>query len=143
MAGTILVRDVMNPSIRVVRPDTSMGEVVATLNKYRIGSVVVMQGERAVGIITERDILRRIVEECLAPQQLTAQQIMTSPVITINETATLEDAARLMAKKQIKKLPVANNGKLIGIVAYHDIVAKMPTLLSVLEEIVRPYRRFG
>jgi CBS domain-containing protein len=141
MAGIVLVRDVMSKDVRVVRPDTSVKEVVATMNKFDIGSIVVVQGDRPVGIITERDILRRLVEPCLAPETLTARQIMTSPVFTISETANIEETAKLMARKRVKKLPVINNGKLVGMITYTDIVAKVPTLLSILEELVRPQHR--
>ena len=141
MAGIVLVRDIMSKDVRVVRSDTTVKEVVATMNKFNIGSIIVVQGDRPVGIITERDILRRLVEPCLAPETLTARHLMTSPVITINETASIEETARLMARKKIKKLPVMNNGKIVGIVSYTDIVFNVPTMLSTLEEIVRPYHR--
>jgi len=141
LAGIVLVRDVMSKNARVVRLDTSVKEVVAIMNKYDIGSIIVVQGNRPVGIITERDILRRLVEQCLAPETLTAQQLMTSPLITISETASIEEAAKLMAKKGIKRLPVMSNDKLVGIVSYTDIVAKVPTMLSLLEELLRPHRR--
>jgi CBS domain-containing protein len=141
MAGIVLVRDVMSKDLRVVRPDTSVKEVVATMNKFNIGSIVVVQGDRPVGIITERDILRRLVEPCLAPETLTARQIMTSPVLTISETADIEETANFMARKRVKKLPVMNNSKLVGMITYTDIVAKVPTLLSILEELVRPQHR--
>jgi len=142
LAGIVLVRDVMSKNVRVVRPDSSAKEVVATMNKFDIGSVVVVQGERPVGIITERDILRRIVEPCLAPETLTARQIMTSPVITIDENASINEAAKLMAKKGIKRLLVTrNNDKLVGIITFTDIVTKVPDMLSILEELVRPHAR--
>ena len=141
MAGIVLVRDVMAKDVKVVRPDTSVKEVVATMNKFDIGSIVVVQGDRPIGIITERDILRRLVEPCLAPETLTARQIMTSPVLTISEIADIEETARLMAKKGVKRLPVMNDGRLVGMVTYTDIVAIVPTLLSILEELVRPYHR--
>jgi CBS domain-containing protein len=141
MAGIVLVRDVMSKDVRVVRPDTSVKEVVATMNKFDIGSIVVVQGDRPVGIITERDILRRLVEPCLAPETLTARQIMSSPVLTTSETANIEETAKLMARKRVKRLPVINNGKLVGMITYTDIVAKVPTLLSILEELVRPQHR--
>lgn len=142
MAGIVLVRDVMSKNVRVVRPDSSAKEVVATMNKFDIGSVVVVQGERPVGIITERDILKRIVEPCLAPETLTARQIMTSPVITIDENASINEAAKLMAKKGIKRLLVTrNNDKLVGIITFTDIVTKVPDMLSILEELVRPHAR--
>ncbi|MEM0007134.1 MAG: CBS domain-containing protein [Candidatus Bathyarchaeia archaeon] len=139
MAGIVLVRDVMSKNVRVVRPDSSVKEVVATMNKFDIGSVVVVQGDRPVGIITERDILRRIVEPCLAPETLTARQIMTSPVVTIDENASINEAAKLMAKKGIKRLLVTrNNDELVGIITFTDIVTKVPDMLSILEELVRP-----
>lgn len=141
MASIILVRDVMSKEVKVVRPDTTVREVVATMNKFNIGSIIVVQGERPVGIITERDILRRLVEPCLAPETLTARHIMTSPVTTISETATIEEAATLMAKKKVKRLPVMSNEKIVGIVTFTDIVTKVPTLLSILEELVRPHKR--
>jgi CBS domain-containing protein len=141
MAGIVLVRDVMTKDLRVVRPDTSVKEVVATMNKFNIGSIIVVQGDRPVGIITERDILRRQVEPCLAPEVLTANQVMTSPLITINETASIEEAAKIMARKKAKRLPVMNNGKLVGIITFTDIVFKVPNMLSILEELVRPYHR--
>jgi CBS domain-containing protein len=141
MAGIVLVRDIMSRDVRVVRPDTTVKEVVATMTKFDIGSVVVCQGDRAVGIITERDILTRLVEPSLAPETLPAKQIMTSPVVTITETASMEEAAKLMARKRIKKLPVMNNGKIVGIITFTDIAFKMPTLISMLEEIVRPFKR--
>ena len=97
MAGIMLVRDAMSKDVKVVRLDSSAKEVVATMNKFNIGSIIVVQAARQVGIITERDILRRVAEPCLAPEALTAKQIMTSPVITINETASIDEAAKLMA----------------------------------------------
>ena len=141
MAGIVLVRDVMSKDVKVVRPDSSVKEVVATMNKFDIGSIVVVQGDRPVGIITERDILRRIVEPCLAPETLTARQVMSSPVLTINETASIDEAAKLMVKKNIKKLPVMDKQKLVGVVTFTDIVTKVPTMLSILEELARPYHR--
>ncbi|MGQ9552404.1 MAG: CBS domain-containing protein, partial [Candidatus Bathycorpusculaceae bacterium] len=141
MASIMLVRDIMSKDVKVVRPDTTVKEIVATMNKFRIGSIIVVQGERPVGIVTERDILMRLVEQCLAPEALVARQVMTSPVITISENASIDEAARLMAKKRIRKLPVMSNDKLVGVVTFTDIAFKMPALLSILEEIVRPYSR--
>jgi len=142
LTGILLVRDVMTKDVRVVRPDTSVKEVVAVMNKFDIGSIVVVQGDRPVGIITERDILKRIVEPCLTPETVTARQIMTSPVVTIDENASINEAAKLMAKKGIKRLLVTrNNDELVGIVTFTDIVTKVPDLLSILEELVRPHAR--
>jgi len=141
MAGIVLVRDVMSKEVKVVRPDTLVKEVVATMNKFDIGSIVVVQSSRPVGIITERDILRRIVEPCLAPEALRAREVMTSPVITIRNTASINEAAKIMARKRIKRLLVMNNEKLVGILTFTDIVTHVPNMLGILEELVRPQHR--
>ncbi|MEM3549770.1 MAG: CBS domain-containing protein [Candidatus Bathyarchaeia archaeon] len=142
MAGIVLVRDVMTKNVKVVRPDSSVKEVVAAMNKFDIGSVVVVQSQRPVGVITEKDILKRVVEPGLAPETLTAKQIMSSPVITIDENASINEAAKIMAKKGVKRLLVMrNNDELVGILTFSDIVTKVPDMLSILEELVRPHRR--
>lgn len=138
MAGMMLVRDVMSKDVKVVSPDSSVKEVVANMNKFNIGSILVLEDDRPVGVISERDVLKRVVEPCLAPEALTARQIMTSPVITIGEMASIEEAAKLMARKKVRKIPVMNKQKLVGIVTFTDIVTKVLTMLSVLEELVRP-----
>src|SRR4030066_230415 len=137
MASTILVKDIMSKDVRVVRPDTSAQEIVATINKFNIGSVIVVQKDKPVGIITIRDILIRLVEQNLAPRLLTANQIMSSPFTSINVEASVEEAARLMAKKRVKTLPVMDKEKLVGVVSFTDIAFKVPTLLSLLEESCR------
>ena len=141
MGVTVIVRDVMSKDVKVVGPDSSVKEVVAAMNKFNIGSIVVVQSGRPVGVISERDILRRVVEPSLAPATLTASQIMTSPVITISETATVDEAAKLMAKKRVRKLPVMNKEELVGIATFTDIVNRVLTMISILEELVRPCHR--
>ena len=141
MAGIVLVKDVMSRDVKVVRPDTLMKEVVATMSKFDIGSVVVVQSERPVGIITERDILKRIVEQCLAPETLRAREVMSTPVVTIRDTVSIDEAAKIMAKKRLKRLLVTGDNKLVGILTFTDIVTHVPNMLGILEELVRPHYR--
>jgi len=136
MAGMVFVRDIMTKDVKVVRPDSSVKEVVATMNRFNIGSIVVVQGDRPVGMISERDILRRVVEPCLSPENLTAGQVMTRPVYTIKETASINEAAKLMAEEKIRKIPVMKKEKLVGIVTFTDIVTKMLSMISILEGLV-------
>ena len=132
----IFVRDIMTKDVKVVRPDSSVKEVVATMNRFNIGSIVVVQGDRPVGMISERDILRRVVEPCLSPETLTAGQVMTSPVYTIKETASINEAAKLMAEEKVRKIPVMKKDKLVGIVTFTDIVTKVLSMISILEDLV-------
>lgn len=137
MASLVLVRDIMSKNVKVVRPDTSAQEVVATMTKFDISSIIVVQSERPVGIITLRDVVAKVVVQCLAPRALTARQIMTSPLVTISGSATVEEAARLMSQKKVKTLPVMDNDKLAGVLTFTDIVFEVPNMLSVLEGLCR------
>jgi CBS domain-containing protein len=138
MASLVSIRDIMSKDVQVVRPDTTAQEVVATMSKFDISSIVVVQADRPVGIITLRDVLEKIAVQCLAPRAVTARQIMTSPLVTIDENATVEEAANLMVRKKVKTLPVMDDDKLVGILTYTDIVFEVPTLLSVMESLCRP-----
>jgi CBS domain-containing protein len=137
LAGLVLVRDIMSKDVQVVRPDTTIQEVVATMSKFDISSIMVVQSERPVGIVTTRDVLSKVVVQCLAPRALTARQIMSSPLVTIDKSATVEEAARLMAQKKVKTLPVMDGDKLAGVLTYTDIVFQVPAMLSILRSLCR------
>ncbi len=137
MTGILLVRDFMSTNVKTVRTDATVKEAVSKMNKFRISSIIVMQGKRPVGIITERDILERIVEPCMESTAITAKEIMSTPVIFTSPDVDIEDAARLMTAKKIKKLAVIENGKLVGIVSSMDLMSASPKLLNLLEELRR------
>jgi CBS domain-containing protein len=136
MAATLLVRDVMTKDVKVVGPDSSVHEVVAAMNKYNIGSIIVVQDDKPVGVISERDVLRRVVEPCLSPETITATQIMTSPVITICESASMDEVVKLMAEKRVRKIPVMKKDKIVGIITYTDILSTVLSMISILGELV-------
>ena len=85
--------------------------------------------------------MRKIVEPRIDPTAIKARQIMSSPLITVNEDTNLEEAARLMTKNAIKKLPVIRNGKLVGIVTTMDLARAEPRFTSLIEEFARARRK--
>ena len=137
MAGMLTVKEAMTRDVRVVREDTSMQEVIATMIKFDISSVIVVQKERPVGLITHKDILSRVLELELLPASLTARNVMSTGLVTIGEEASLEEAARLMVKKRFKKLPVVRNGKLVGIITSMDLVREEPKLTKLFEDLLK------
>jgi len=137
LAGILLVRDVMTPAVKTVKVTDSVMEAVRKMNKFKIGSVIVMDGERPVGIVTERDILERVVEQGLDPNLMEVKSIMSTPLITVEPEVDMEDAARLMTKKRIKKLAVVKEGRLIGVVTSMDIVGHGPKLIDLFQEMLR------
>ena len=134
MSGLIMVRDVM---ARNVKTDDTVHAAVQKMNKFDIGSVIVTASGRPVGIITETNIMRRIVGPRMDPATIWAKDIMTGPLITIDPNADLTEAAKIMAKNNINRLPVMEGDKLVGLISSTDIVKANPTQLSILEELLR------
>jgi CBS domain-containing protein len=138
MAGLILVRDVMTKEPRVVRRDTNVQEVVATMSKFDISSIIVVEEKRPIGIVTHKDIIGKLVQARIPPDAVTAREVMTSPVVTISEDSSIEDAARLMSKKRIKKLIVTrNNNELAGIITSSDLVREAPKTTELLNQLLK------
>jgi len=137
LSGFIIVRDIMAKNIKTVKPDDSVHAAVQKMNKFDIGSVIVINSGRPVGIITETNIMRRVVEPRMDPATVWVKDIMTSPIISIEENATVAEAAKIMADRKINRLPVINGSKLVGLISSTDIVKANPTQLGILEELLR------
>lgn len=132
-----MVRDVMAKNVKTVKTDDTVHAAVKKMNKFDIGSVIVTASGRPVGIITETNIMRRIVGPRMDPATIWAKDIMTGPLITTDPNADLTEAAKLMAKNNINRLPVMEGDKLVGLLSSTDIVKANPTQLSILEELLR------
>jgi len=140
MAGALLVRDIMTKTLRTVKPNSSVLDAVQKMNKFNIGSILVVDGRKPVGIVTERDILRRVVELSMEPSIVKVSDIMSHPVITINPDATIEEAARLMTVRQIKKLPVVEEDGVVGIITTMDIMKAAPRMMDLFGELSQTRR---
>jgi len=113
--------DYMSSPVVTILPTKTVLDAAKLIVKYQIESLVVSWGEEAVGILTEKDIVRRVVALEL-PYTTKIMDIMSKPVITINVDAYLEDAERLMSEHGIKRLPVEDKGMIIGIITASDLV---------------------
>jgi len=140
MSRILLVREVMTTNVKTVRPFSTVKEVVQKMNKFGIGSVVVVEEDRPVGIITERDIMRNIAERFFDPSLVKAKDIMSTQLFTISGDVSVEEAARLMASRKIKKLPVIEDQKLVGIVTSMDVMRANPKIVGLLEELLKTKR---
>ena len=127
----------MAKNLKTVKPDDTVHTAVVKMNKFDIGSVIVVSSGRPVGIITETNVMRRVVEPRMDPATVWAKDIMSSPLITIDQTAAVEEAAKIMAERGINRLPVINGSKLVGLISSTDIVKANPTQLGILDELLR------
>ncbi len=141
MSGTVLVRDIMSKPVKVVREDTNLHEVIATFSSFDIDSIIVVQGERPIGIITTKDALTRGFEHGMPVSAIKARMVASSPLTTIDAEASVEEAAELMRRKKIKHLPVVRKEKLVGIVSDTDIIFALPSMLTRMEEVCRPEKQ--
>jgi CBS domain-containing protein len=119
------VKDEMNKNVKTVSPDESVRDAAEKMAKYWMGSVVVTENDAVVGIMTERDIMKKVIVAGMDPRKTKVKDIMTKEVITIDENKNLSDAVGIMKAHDIKKLPVTRNGKLAGIITTTDIITAM------------------
>ena len=139
MASNVMVKDIMTKDVHVVRNDTTMQEVVATMAKYDLSYMMVVQSNKPTGIITEHDIIVRLVSQGLAPSSVIARMVYTNPIFTIDENATVEEAVKLMKHWGVKHLPVTGNEEqLVGVLTSDDVMFAVPSMMSVMEEFCRP-----
>jgi CBS domain-containing protein len=138
MASNVVVRDIMSRDVKTVRNDTSVKEVIALMNKYDKDAILVEQSGKPTGIITVKDVLVRAVEHGVPLSTIIARMVYTNPLVTIEENATVEEAAKLMKEWRIKHLPIVDkNGCLAGMVNDRDIIYAVPSLMSAMEEFCR------
>jgi CBS domain-containing protein len=138
MASNVLVKDIMTKDVHVVRNDTSVAEVIATMTKYDLSYMMVVQSGKPTGIITEHDILIRLVSQGLTPSAVIARMIYTNPLVTIDDNATVEEAVKLMKHWKIKHLPVTQSDKLVGVLTANDVMFAVPAMMSTMEELCHP-----
>lgn len=101
--------------------EASVLDAVHEMNRLRIGSIVVLDGERLAGIFTERDVLQRVVAEGKSPDETLVSDVMTKEVETITPQSTVEEAMRAMTVRRHRHLPVMDDGKMVGLVSIGDV----------------------
>ena len=126
----------MTRNVKSVGTNQSLIEAIQLMYKFNIGSIIVIQRAKPVGIITDRDIIRNIAMSQLDPVNLKAKDLMSTPLITIEENVTIEEAAQIMARRKIKRLPVLKGKKLAGIITVTDIAKTTPQIVKVFEDLL-------
>jgi len=116
------VRDVMSEKVVTVNEDITISEAAKIMSENKIGCLIISKDKKVVGIVTERDLVRRVLAEKLDPEKTNVGRIMSKPVIVIKDTVTIEDAVAVMAKNGVRRLPVINEEYvLVGIVTATDL----------------------
>lgn len=122
--NTITITSILNdksPAIYTVPKDATVAEAVATMNEHRIGSIIVKDGAKCIGIFTERDVLMRVVATNLVADKTPVRDVMTVHYQHVKEATTIEDAMQLMTEKRVRHLPVFRGKELMGMVSIGDV----------------------
>lgn len=135
---TVAVKYVMTSPVVTAKGKEPVTKVAMIMDKHDIGSVIIVDDkDRPAGILTERDIVKRVVAKKRDAKEVKAEEAMSKPLVTIEPEVDIKEAARLMSVRDVKRLGVMYKGKLVGIVSSKDILAVTPELLEVLMEKVR------
>lgn len=118
------LRNIMSTNVEYVSRDTSLDEAAKIMKRFNVGSIPVCDGDILVGILTDRDIVLRSVAEGDDSSKITCGDIMSSNPIVGNTGMDIHEAARIMSDNQIRRLPVVENGKLVGMVSLGDIAVE-------------------
>jgi len=129
------VKDVMVDEVITVGANATVQKAVRLMNKHEIGCLVVVINGKPVGIITERDMLKRVLAKSLDPEKIKVSDIMSAPLIVGKPEMEIENALKLMFKTKIKKLPVVHRRKLIGLVTLTDITRFQPHMIRILKRL--------
>ena len=131
MSLPILVREVMSPSVISVESSATVRDAAQVMIEREIGSVIVTEAGRPVGIMTERDVLRRVVVKGLDPTKTKVGEVMSSPLVTIKADAYITDAGRLMSEKNIRRLLVVEDDRPVGVVTEKDLLRAFNKYLTM------------
>jgi CBS domain-containing protein len=130
------VNDIMTRWVATADPERSVREAATIMAKAHTGSLIVISKGKPAGIVTEGDISRALSKGA-NPDKVAIKKIMSKRLITVTSDKRVEEAAKLMAERQIKKLPVLEDGSIVGIVTQTDIVASTFDFVTSLKEMVR------
>ena len=131
--GYVLVKEAMKSNPVTIQPKTTVKDAAKIMKKNRIGNCIIID-EKPIGIITESDILKKVVAEDLRASEITVEKIMTTPLVVIDAYVDIKEAMKIMSKCNIRRLPVVEKKKLIGIITEKDIFRLSPVLMEISRE---------
>jgi len=126
----VTVKEIMRPTVDV-KEGTPLSEAVKLMAERKVDSLLVRRYEDAllghiVGILTQTDLLEKVLDKGLNPKKVTVEEIMSTPIVTVSSGTSLDEAIDVMIKKNVRRLPVEEKGKIVGVIADRDIIRAIP-----------------
>jgi len=132
------IEDIMVHKVITIDPKAKVKEAARLMNRHEIGCLIAAKQGKVLGIITERDLLKKVVEQSRDPEKTEVHEIMSKHLVVGTPHMEIPDAVRLMLQKKIKKLPILAEGKMIGLVTLTDIARTTriePQMIGVIKEL--------
>jgi len=130
------VKEIMNTDVKTINLNSNVREAAELMSKSNIGGLIVVEDSKLVGIVTERDVMKKVVALNKSATKTKVKAVMTKKVIMIDPDKDVEEAAEIMLERKIKKLPIVYKNKLIGILTATDICAAQPKLIEQLAQLM-------
>ncbi len=140
MEVSMPVRDIMTGDVVTTDINNDVQKLARKMLAFNVGSVIITDNDQPVGIVTERDIVKKIVSRNLKPDDISIRDLMTTPLITIPSTEDVTDTMHKMVKLEIRRLPVVENGRLVGIVTDTDLVAISAQMGNIFSDLINMHR---
>lgn len=132
---SLKIQDIMIKEVVTLDENATVKEAAKIMNRFEIGSLIIVGKGKAVGIVTERDLLKRVVAEARDANITKVKEIMTTPLVVVEPNMDLEKAVRQMFQMKIKKLPVVEGKRLVGLVSLTDIARFHPSMMKLLKQL--------
>lgn len=137
----MLVEEVMSKRVATIDCNKTVLDACKQYSEQRVGSLVAMNEKLIVGIITERDIIERVILKNLDPATITVREIMSQNIKTIHSLAPVQKASQIMKENNIKKLPVIKNNEIVGIITVTDISRAISAFSTMLDALIDSYEK--
>ncbi len=128
------VKDIMIKKIITAKPEQTIQEAAELMGKNRVGCLIVTKDKQPIGMATESDIIKKVVAANLNASKTRVGDVMTAPLVFGNTSDDLVETSNRMVKTHIRRLPIIEGGKLVGILTDTDIVRAMPNMINLLSE---------
>lgn len=129
----LLVKDIMVKPVLAIDINKNAKTAGEMMRKSRRDALIVTKNRRPVGIITDSDMIKKIVAKNIKPSSVKVKRLMSRPLVTIKPEENVVDAVRKMKKSNIKRLPVVSEGKLVALISLSDIARTSPDMADLLE----------
>jgi CBS domain-containing protein len=134
MNKEVLIKEIMKTKPVTVQSFTTVLEAAQIMKQNKIGNVIISEISHPIGILTESDIIKKVVSEGINAQDVTVEEVMSSPIIIAEPYISLQEALKIMGKCNIRRLPIVENNELVGIITQRDISRISPALTEISHE---------